>query len=149
MWQLLVGIGIYVNVNKRMFLRFKQERPMSTLSSKPLNLEDPFTCHGRNISSTESNVSMWVGRVWDAVDKLLIIWKSDLSDKIKRVFFQAVVMSVLPYRCTTWTPREKAWWELQKNFTGSFEQILDATTHKTAAVRSRTSLSHKPPKSDE
>ena len=32
-----------------------------------------------------------------------VIWKSDLSDKIKCIFFQAAVVSILPNRCTTWT----------------------------------------------
>ena len=34
---------------------------------------------------------------------LEIIWKSDLSDKIKRDFFQTVAVSVLLYSGTTWT----------------------------------------------
>ena len=32
-----------------------------------------------------------------------MIWKSDLTDKMKRSFFQAVVVSILLYGCTTWT----------------------------------------------
>ena len=39
-----------------------------------------------------------------------VIWKSDLIDKMKRSFFQAAVMSILLYGCTTWTltkPKEK------------------------------------------
>ena len=34
----------------------------------------------------KSNVN--VGKGWTAMDRLLIIWKSDLSDKIKSEFFQ-------------------------------------------------------------
>ena len=29
--------------------------------------------------------------------------KTDLSDKLKQEYFQAVAMSVLLYHCTTWT----------------------------------------------
>ncbi len=31
------------------------------------------------------------------------MWKSDLTDKMKRSFFQAAVVSILLYGCTTWT----------------------------------------------
>ena len=34
---------------------------------------------------------------------LSIIWKSNLTDKIKRSFFQAAVVLILLYGCTTWT----------------------------------------------
>ena len=33
----------------------------------------------------------------------MIIWKSDLTDKMKRSFFQAAVDLILQYGCTTWT----------------------------------------------
>ena len=36
-------------------------------------------------------------------NSLSVIWKSDLTDKIKRNFFQAAVESILLYRCTAWT----------------------------------------------
>ncbi len=38
-----------------------------------------------------------------AIDRLSIIWKSDLTDKMKRSFLQAAVVSILLYGCTTWT----------------------------------------------
>ena len=56
----------------------------------PLKLEDLFTYHGSNISSTESDVNIRIGKALTVIDRLLIIWKSDLPDKIKRDFFQAV-----------------------------------------------------------
>ena len=76
---------------------FKQEEAISTLSSKPLKLVDQFTYLGSNISSTESDVNI------HAIDWLLIIWKSDISDKIKQNFFQPEAVLVLQYGCTTWT----------------------------------------------
>ena len=35
-------------------------------------------------------------------------------------------------------PREKAWRQLHKNATSYIEQILDATSHKTAVLISKT-----------
>ena len=48
---------------------------------------------------------------------LSIIWKSVLSDKIKRDFFQAVAVSILPYRCTTWTLTKRIEKTLDRNYT--------------------------------
>ncbi len=42
-------------------------------------------------------------KAWTAINRLSIIWKSDLTDKMKRSFFQAAVASILLYGCTTWT----------------------------------------------
>ena len=42
-------------------------------------------------------------KAWTYIDRLSVIWKSDLTDKIKRSFFQVAVVSILLYRCTTWT----------------------------------------------
>ena len=45
---------------------------------------------GSCISSTESDVNICLVKVWTASDRLSIIWKSDLSNKIKQDFFQGV-----------------------------------------------------------
>ena len=45
---------------------------------------------------------MSIGKARTAIDRLSIIWKSDLTDKIKRDFLQAVVVSVQLYGCITW-----------------------------------------------
>ena len=55
-----------------------------------------------NMSSTESEVNISLAKLLSAFDKLLIISKSDLSDKIKQ-FFAAVAVSKLLYIYITWT----------------------------------------------
>ena len=60
---------------------------MTTLSEKPLKLENLFTYIGSNISFTERDVNMRFEKAETATDKLLVIRKSDLSNKIKRDFF--------------------------------------------------------------
>ena len=89
------GIGLYLNPDKTEFLCFKQEIAISTLSSKPFNLVDQFIYLGGNISSTVSDVNMRRVKEGAAIDRVLIIWKSDLSDKIKQDFFQVVAVFVL------------------------------------------------------
>ena len=42
-----------------------------------------------------------LAKAWTAIDRLSVVWKSDLTDKMKRSFFQAAVVSILQYGCTT------------------------------------------------
>ena len=46
--------------------------------------------------------------------------KSDLSYKIKQDFFQAVAMSVPPYRCTTWSQTK----HIEKKLKGNSNRML-------------------------
>ena len=69
----------------------------------PLKVVDQFIYLCNNISSTERDVNVNIVKVWTAVDRLSTMWKSDLSDKIKREIFPAAAVSVLLYGCTTWT----------------------------------------------
>ena len=38
----------------------------------------------------------------DHNNRVSIIWKSDLSNKIKQDFFQPIIVSIQTYGCTTW-----------------------------------------------
>ena len=82
---------------------FKQKETISSLSGKPLKLVDQFTYLDSNISSTESAVNIHLAKACDAIGRLSITWKSDLSDKIKQDFFQAVVVSIQLHGCTKCT----------------------------------------------
>ena len=80
---------------------FNQRGDISILSGSSLKLVDKFTYLGSSVSSTEKDINTWLTKAWTAIDKLSVIWKSNLTDKIKRNFFQAGVMSILLYGCTT------------------------------------------------
>ena len=75
-------IDFYVNPSKTELMCFKQEGAIFTLRGKLLKLVDQFTYLGSNILSIESDAIIRIGKAWKAIDSLLIIWKSDLSDKI-------------------------------------------------------------------
>ena len=60
-----------------------------------------------------------------AIDRLSIIWKSDLTDKMKRSFFQAVVVSILLYGCTTCTLTKRLKKKLDSNYTRMLRAILN------------------------
>ena len=48
------------------------------------------------------HINTRLARAVTATDRLSVIWKSDLTNKIKRsFFFQAVVVTILLYGCTT------------------------------------------------
>ena len=59
--------------------------------------------------------------------KLSIIWKSDLTDKMKSSFFQAAVVSILLYGCTTWTLIKR----LEKKLDGNYTRMLWAILNKS------------------
>ena len=80
-----------------------QTGDISTLDGTSLKLVDKFTYLGSSVSSTKKDIDTRLTKAWTAIDRLSIIWKSDLTDKMKRSFFQAAVVSILLYGCTTWT----------------------------------------------
>ena len=53
--------------------------------------------------------------------------RSDLTDKMKRSFFQAVVVSILLYGCTTWTLTKR----LEKKLDGNYTRMLRAILNKS------------------
>ena len=63
----------------------------------------------------------------DSYDRLLVIWKSDLTDKMKRSFFQAAVVSILLYGYTTWTLTKR----IEKKLDGNYTRMLRAISNKS------------------
>ena len=68
---------------------------------------------------------MRLTKAWTAINRLSIIWKSDLTDKMKRSFFQAAVVSILLYGCTTWTLTKRLEEKLDGNYTRMLRAILN------------------------
>ena len=118
---------------------FNQAGDIFTLDGTSLKLVDKITYLGSSVSSTEKDIDTWLTKAWTAIDKLSIIWKSDLTNKMKRCFFQAVVVSILLYGCTTWTLKktagEEARRQLHKNVASNSEQARAVTPHKAPTIR--------------
>ena len=93
---------LHVNAHMTECMCFNQTGDTSTLNGGALKLVDKFTYLGSSVSSTETYINTRIAKAWRAIDRLSVIWKSDLTDKIKRSFFQAAVVSILLYGCTTW-----------------------------------------------
>ena len=62
---------------------------------------------------------------WTAINRLSVTWKSDLTDKMKRSFFQAAIMSILLYGCITWTLTKQLEKRLDSNYTRMLWAILN------------------------
>ena len=40
-----------------------------------------------SVSSIKTSINTWLAKVWTAIDRLSVIWKLDVTDKINRSFF--------------------------------------------------------------
>ena len=100
---------------------------ISTLEGTPLKLVDKFTYLGSSVESTEKDINARLTKAWTAINRLSIIWKSDLTDKMKRSFFQAAITSILLYGCTTWTLTKR----LKKKLGGNYTRMLRAILNKS------------------
>ena len=81
------GIGLCVNAHKTEYMCDNQTGDISTIDGTPLKLVDKFTYLGSSVSSTEKDIDTRLTKAWTAINRLSIIWKSDLTDKMKRRFF--------------------------------------------------------------
>ena len=121
------SIGLYVNAHKTEYMCYNQTGDISTLEGTPLKLVDKFTYLGSSVESTEKDIETRLTKAWTAINRLSTIWKSDLTDKMKRSFFQAAVTSILLYGCTTWTLTKR----LEKKLDGNYTRMLRAILNKS------------------
>ena len=124
-----------VNAHKTEYMCFNQTGDISTLDGTSLKLVDKFTYLGSSVSSTEKDIDTRLTKALTAIDKLSVIWKSNLTDKMKRSFFQAAVVSILLYGCTNWTLTKRLEKNLDGNYTSNTVQVLVATPHKAPTIR--------------
>ena len=121
------GIDLHVNAHKTEYMCYNQTGDISTLDGTSLKLVDKFTFLESNVSSTEKDIDTRLTNAWTAIDRLSIIWKSDLTDKMKRSFIQAAVVSILLYGCTAWTVTKR----LEKKLDGNYTRMLRAILNKS------------------
>ena len=104
---------------------FNQTVNISAQNSSSLKLVDKFTYLESSVSSTKTDIDTQLAKAWTAIDRLSVIWKSNLTDKMKCSFFQAAVMSILLYGCTTWTLTKWMEKKLNSNYTRVLRAILN------------------------
>ena len=94
-----------------------------TLNGSYLKLANKSTYLGSSVSSTGTDIYTRLAKAWVAINSLSVIWKSDLTDKMKRCFFQAAVVSILLHGCTTQTLTKRM--EKNLNYTRMLRTILN------------------------
>ena len=100
--------------------------------SSQLWVKFPHYCSSRRMALAFKTCNGWYAikqrtkKAWTAIVRLSIIWKSDLTDKMKRSFFQAAVVSILLYGCSIWTLTK---W-LVKKLDGNYTRMLRAILNK-------------------
>ena len=104
---------------------FNQTGDISTLGGSSLKLVDKYTYLGSSVSSTEKDIDTRLTKTWTAINRLSVIWKSDLTDKMKRSFFQVAVVLILLYGCTTWSLTKRMEKKLDGNYTRMLRVILN------------------------
>ena len=109
------------------FVEFMTTSKKETGSNRLSIIFDKFTYLGSSVESTEKDIETRLTKAWTAINRLSTIWKSDLTDKMKRSFFQAAVTSILLYGCTTWTLTKR----LEKKLDGNYTRMLRAILNKS------------------
>ena len=137
------GIGLYVNAHKTEYMCYNQTGDISTLDRIPLKLVDKSTYLGSSVASSEKDIDTRLTKAWTAINRLSTIWKSDLTDKMKRSFFQAAVTSILLYGCTTWTLTKR----LEKKLDGNYTRMLRAILNKSWRQHPNKAPTVRPPAS--
>ena len=102
-------------------------------------LVDKFTYLGSSVASAEKDIDTRLTKAWTAINRLSIIWKSDLTDKMKMQFLPGsghIDTAIwMHYMDSNKTSGEEARRQLHKNAASNLEQVLPATPHKTPTVR--------------
>ena len=127
--------GVRKTCRERCMIEIDREREKESRKSVLAErLDDDDDCLSTRINNprrliylSSSSSSSCCAASTDIPDRLLIIWKSDLTDKMKSSFFQAAVVSILLYGCTTCTLTKR----LEKKLDGNYTRILQAILNKS------------------
>ena len=115
---------------------YNQTGDISTLEGTPLKLVDKFTYLGSSVKSTEKDIETRLAKAWTAINRLSIIWKSDLTVIMFLPGSGHIDTAIsLHYMDANKTAGEEARRQLHNNATCNLKQVLAATPHKTPTVR--------------
>ena len=121
------GIGLHFNAHETEYMCFNQTGDISTLKGSFLKLVDKFTYLGSSVSSTETDINTWLAKARTAIGRLSVRSDFHMTDKMKHSFFQAAVVSILLYVCTTWTLTKR----MEKKLDGNYTRMLWAILNKS------------------
>ena len=113
---------IYIHTHTHIYIYIYISCFLLILNGSSLKLVNMFTYLGSSVSSTETDIDTRLTKAWTAINRLSVIWKSDLTNKMKRSFFQAAIVSILLHGCTTTKRLEK---KLDSKYTRMLRAILN------------------------
>ena len=79
------GIDLHVNAEKTVHMCFNQRDDIYTLNGCSLKIGDKFTYLRSSVSITETDIGTRQAKAWTAFNRLSVIWKSGLTDKMKAI----------------------------------------------------------------
>jgi exonuclease III len=115
-------IGLHINAGKTEYISYNQQGVILSKNNKTIKSVNEFVYLGSNIQSTERDIEIRKAKAWAALDSLSTVWKSTLSEKLKKQFFRATVESVLLYGSTTWTLTKQQ----ESSLDGTYTRMLRA-----------------------
>ena len=126
-WIKSIRLKITKNGDKTESKCFNKDGSTLSFSGKLLKLVDQFIYLGSTIPSTESNIDSHIHKAWIAIDRLLTIWKFELSYKIRRILpsWNRVSTTVWLYGFTTWTLRKHLEKEIRMNHSGMLYAVFN------------------------
>ena len=83
----VAGKGYHFNANKTEYSCLMKDATFPHLIGTSLKLMDKFTYQGSSFSSTKKYINTRLAKACTAINRLSVLWKSDLTDKKKRSFF--------------------------------------------------------------
>ena len=115
-------VGLHMNESKTKVLgvNIDTSGKITTDAGNTLETVEDFVYLGAWVESTEHDIKVRKAKAWAACHKLKTIWKSKLSDCLKRRLFIATVESVLLYGSETWTLDKR----LEKGLDGCYTRML-------------------------
>ena len=137
------GIGLQVNAHKTEYMCCNQASDIFTLDGNLSETGRQVHLPRKQCLINQKDIDTWLTKAWASIDRLSIIWKSNLTDKMKRSFFPAVVVSKMLYGCTTWTLTKR----LEKKLDGNYTKMLWAILNKSWRQHptKHQLYSHRPP----
>ena len=118
----VAGRGVHVKADKTEYVCFNQRGDISTGNGNSLELVDKFSYLRSSVSSTETDINTRLAKAGTAINRLSVIWQSDLTDKIKRSGRVDIV-----YGCTTWTLTKR----MEKKLNGNYTRMMRAVLSKS------------------
>ena len=138
MFHVWLMYGLHVNAHKTEYMCFNQAGHISTLDGTSLKLVDKFTYLGSSVSSTEKDINTQLTKAWTAIDKLSVIWKPDMTDKMKQFLPSSSRIDTaiwMHHLDANKMAGEEARRQLHKNVASNIKQVLVATPHKAPTIR--------------